>query len=601
MSIEQLFANGNKPNILIIITDQERALSEWPESYRTTLGGKLAAMNRLMANGLAFNHAYTAASMCSPSRAAFQTSQYPFNLNCTKTGQAVLPLPDGTNANLASVLLAAGYTTYWIGKWHLLGSNEPGSGSGDLLPWGYQAYGPPGPPGGNELAWDPPDAGLTLSSASLGGGTIGKKQNNRNDQRYLANAIEFLTGPPAEPWCLVVSLVNPHDVHLGYQGVAHKFYKRSAYEKQGVPLPHTVYQDIDTMPRGQSDYTWKGKKGTGAQRRHFGDFYSYLVQYVDGQIGSILDALSPTQIDNTLIIRFADHGEMGLAHGLVEKFVNAYSQCVHIPLVFSNPVAWPSATVTDALASSVDLVPTLANLLNVSNSTWQFVGTSLMPVLLDPTMSVQEFVHFTYDDWGKAGDPCVIRGIRSQQWAYAVYLDSVASETSGFSDADWEMYDLTKDPEERVNLAGQGLNEQIVLDWCLQVAMITKGTAPKWYGTFPGKNWPPQKTSASIGGPPPTWSQRAARPLAKLPGITKAQVEALRYVGVRDTAALLARAASAPGRQALANLASASPRQIDNWVKDTKRLLQQRPPMPAKPRPRPAPPKRRGRAGSRAR
>jgi choline-sulfatase len=45
--IGDLFANGLKPSILILITDQERTLSEWLESYRATLAGKLKAMQAL--------------------------------------------------------------------------------------------------------------------------------------------------------------------------------------------------------------------------------------------------------------------------------------------------------------------------------------------------------------------------------------------------------------------------------------------------------------------------------------------------------------------------------------------------------------------------
>jgi choline-sulfatase len=577
MSIEQLFANGNKPNIMIIITDQERALSEWPEAYRSTLGGKLAAMQRLMTNGLYFEQAFTAACMCSPSRATFQTSQYPIVTGCTLTGESALPSP-AVYANLTSVLSAAGYGCYWIGKWHLLWPNEPGTTNTDLTPWGWQAYGPPSPSSGTNIyAWDPPDAGITLDDTYLGGGTKGTKATNRNDQRYVANAISFLQAPPAGPWCLVVSLVNPHDVHLGFEGLAHEFYERSAYEGLDVPLPHTVYQDVSKMPRGQSYSTWKNQSaGHHATRHHFGDFYAYLVEYVDGQIGTILDAMNPSQVDDTLIVRFSDHGEMGLAHNLVEKFVNAYGQCVHVPLVFSNPVAWPSAATTQSLASTVDLVPTFAGLLGVQNDQWSFVGADLSAVLVNPTQPVQDFVHFTYDDEGDTSVPSVIRAIRSQQWAYAVYLDSVTSATSGYLDADWEMYDLVKDPEERVNLAGQGLEQQDFLDSLLQAQMILKNTAPAWYET----NWPPQKTANSIGGPP-SGSASAARPIAKLPGITRRQVEALSYAGVRSVPALLARTRSAAGRARLANLAKLDPKQLDKWIEAITRLLKTPPKRPA--------------------
>jgi hypothetical protein len=142
MTINNRRADGSPFNILIIITDQERAVAEWPEGYRRKLEHDLPAMRRLKETGLSFDHAYTAACMCSPSRATLQTSNYPIVTNCTTTGTAVLPSPTDY-ANIASVMSAAGYTSYWIGKWHLLGKNEPGSGSGDSLRGVIKATIPP--------------------------------------------------------------------------------------------------------------------------------------------------------------------------------------------------------------------------------------------------------------------------------------------------------------------------------------------------------------------------------------------------------------------------------------------------------------------------
>jgi len=87
----------------------------------------------------------------------------------------------------------------------------------------------------------------------------------------------------------------------------------------------------------------------------------------------------------------------------------------------------------------------------------------------------------------------------------------VGSTTSGFSDADREMYDLRKDKTETVNLAGTGMPEQAILDQALQQQMIQKNTAPAWLYTG---HWPSQKTLTSIGGPPPS-NGPASRPLVK--------------------------------------------------------------------------------------
>lgn len=570
MPISDLFANGAKPNILILITDQERALSEWPESYRATLAGKLEAMQALAANGLSFDHAFTGACMCAPSRATFLTSQYPIVTGCTTTGGSTLPTPPGVLdpvagvPNLATVLGQAGYACYWIGKWHLLGSNEPGTSDTTLSEWGFQPYSA----GGVPVAWDPPDAGITLNATYLGGGTRGATEYNRNDQRYVANARAFLADPPAGPWCLVVSLVNPHDVHLGYEATAGDYYDDAEYRSLDVPLPDNIGESPAAMPRGQSYYSWEDRAAQHASQQELANFYAYLMQYVDGQIGTILAEMSQDQRRDTLIIRFADHGEMALAHGLVEKFVNAYGQCTHVPLVFSNPVAWPQAQTTEALASTVDLAPTLAGLLGLAGDFPGFVGQDLGPVLNDPAAPGQDYVHFTYDDLHGNCGPSVIRTIRSKDWVYSVYLDTVTSPSSGWSDADWEMYDLTKDPGENHNIAGLGLAQQTILDQALQSQMTAKGTAPAWYPA----HWPPQATAASRGGPP---GAKADGPVAigRVPGINAARALDLTYVGVADAETLLARTATPAGRRALAGLVPVAEPELDGWIAAARSLV----------------------------
>lgn len=569
MTIGDLLQQNPTPNILIIITDQERAIGEWPREYRDKLAHKLKAMKKIKDNGLSFEHAYTAASMCSPSRATFQTSQYPVVTGCTTTGNALLPtdLP-----NLATVLTKAGYSCYWIGKWHLLGKfgpeGEPGSSSGELAPWGYQAYGPPGPlpgpppgpRGDNAWTWDWPDAGITLNNTYLGGGTGGTSQQNGNDHRYVTDAIQFLNSPPAGPWCLVVSLVNPHDSHLGYLGEDGSYYDQSKYADYDVPLPGTLSQPTSTMPRGQVPFTWGQMAAGNATPQNFANFYAYLTVRADENIGRILDAMSGPMMNETLIVRFADHGEMGLAHaGMVEKFVNAYGQCTHVPLVFSNPIAWPQAATSDALASMLDLVPTLAETLKVRDAfEGKFKGKSLYPVLDGTKPEVQHHVHFTYDDISKV-EPSVIRTIRSKDWAYSVYFVSTGS--GGNADADWEMYDLTKDPEEQNNLAGTGLSKQTELDLALQHHMVHKGTAPSWYPQY----WPPTKTANSIGGPPPDGAT-IIQPVGKVPGISARQADDLVYIGVATTFDLLACGADPTRRKSLVNALGVSEAMLEGWL-----------------------------------
>jgi choline-sulfatase len=177
---------------------------------------------------------------------------------------------------------------------------------------------------------------------------------------------------------------------------------------------------------------------------------------------------------------------MGLAHGgLRQKMFNAYEETIAVPLVISNPVLFPVARETDALASLVDLLPTLATACGIDASDLGLRGADLAPVLARhaapdpeslargggglgriaghpaPADSVQEAVRFTFDDH-QAGtaradvvpQPNRVRCVREAGWKYATYVDP-----TGRRAAEHELYDLERDPLERRNLVNRATGE----------------------------------------------------------------------------------------------------------------------------------------------
>jgi len=514
MAIDDLFKDGNKPNIVIIITDQQRALQHFPRDFIY----RLPALKQLMSNGLSFDRAFTGSCACAPSRATFLTSQYPAKHKTTDTGQLEPKEPLNTKLpNLAHVLEKAGYKTRaWLGKWHL------GEIATSPLEAGF-------------TEWDDPDSGITISDYNtLGGGSVD------NDGRYLADMLKFIEQQDEnaqEPFCLVASFVNPHDGFVALRGLGGSGYASSTLTEAIVELPHNYRQHHPVQdkrlrpptPRAHPSASWwtfaasaDSTKRPKHRPQDYVNFYAYLQILVDKQIEQLLDGLAKQNlIDNTLIIRFADHGEMGMSHGLVEKFFNAYEESIRIPFVFSNPVAWPTAQTTQSLASSVDLTPTIASLLGVewykpegpipdiANPTI-FYGQDLSPILNDPTSSVQDHIHFTYDDQSavipppadkpsqKVLYPSIVRTIRTDKWKYSVYFNETDEAKEEGAEGDWELYDLEADPYEDNNLAGnpEFNKDQWVLDQELQDTMKRLGTMPTAF------NWPPQKTDKSVGSPP---------------------------------------------------------------------------------------------------
>jgi arylsulfatase A-like enzyme len=181
-------------------------------------------------------------------------------------------------------------------------------------------------------------------------------------------------------------------------------------------------------------------------------FYAYLNQQVDAQILKLLNALDAQGLTNdTIIVRSSDHGELAMSHGRMrQKFYNAYRESLSVPLIISNPLLYPQPQSTDALASLIDVLPTLASLTGVPEpEQYGFQGRDLSPILADPGATVQDVLHFTYEDDVfpvKAAD--CIRAIVEPDWKYAVYYDPFSGAPT-----EYEMYDLRQDPLEMTNLA----------------------------------------------------------------------------------------------------------------------------------------------------
>jgi len=527
---EALGIGVKPPNFLVLITDQQRTPRHWPEDP-AWLRALMPNDTELRRTGLSFRNAFCNTAMCSPSRASLFTGLYPaeHGMDLTLTAADLRPNPRNAPAvaatmtrilrrrqaparrlltqftkgllrigesrghepelpaglpNLAKLLRGTGYHVAYKGKWHL---THPTTGEDGLLGgWGEaderrieRDYG--------FADWEAPDAGENTKAEHFGGGNAGDGAGW--DEVYTGQVERWLSRVDLpEPFCLVVSLVNPHDV-LGYPASYERGgYSADEFRDLGVDLPPTVDEDLTGKPAvhalmqmGMTAYM--GPLRNRREQLDYVNFYAYLHRVVDAKVGRVLgalgDASDPASLrSRTVVVRCADHGEMGLSHGgLRQKTFNAYEETINIPLVVSNPVLFPRGAETDALASLVDMLPTVLRLSD-GKAPVGLRGRDLSPVLAkaavpdrdalrrsdvdfaaltDHTVasdSVRDTVHFTYDDHqaGTAmteapGQPNRIRAIRSASAKYAVYFDP-----SGRRSSEYELYDLDRDPLEVENL-----------------------------------------------------------------------------------------------------------------------------------------------------
>ncbi len=496
-----------RPNIVILISDQQSAHPYWPAGWEEE---NLPAMRRLKANGLTFNRGFTNSCTCSPSRVTMFTGLYPAQHGVTEVlefdnmsgnpNQSTLTMAEQRQRgmasrlqNMAKMLKTAGYNVVFKGKWHL---QKPAQYSVPLGQkywtevdslhiaerWGFDG-------------WGMPDAGDNMAVANIGGGSI------NNDGRFIdgngqsakygylppeitrrQSALHFLdTYDSDKPFCLIVSLVNPHDV-LAYPGTGGAYvtidgqqvplYQAAGYSDDqfmNLPIdtPPTVDESLATKPKAQAEFRIISNAGNGpitAQDTEaqlgYCRFYAYLCSVVDKEMLKVLNKLDERGMtEETVVFRISDHGDMAMSHGRQrQKMYNIYRETLNVPFIISNPILYPHAESTDSLAGLIDIMPTLAAIADVPDpERWIFKGKDLTPILQNPNSHVQDYIHFTYDDlYFYVPGANHIRAIVEKQWKYAVYYDIYTG-----AQPEYELYDTSDDPLEITNLAFPSVFEQL--------------------------------------------------------------------------------------------------------------------------------------------
>ena len=425
---------SRRPDVIVVLTDQQRA-DAFGAAGATDL--HTPVMDRLARQGVLFTRAFTATPQCSPSRAALLTGRYPHRTgvmgNTAGEGRGgaaaagsppagMSPALDRSIPTLGRIFAAAGYETAYFGKWHLGGT--PGD-------YGFEAH------------------DSTIDDTTLARRVVGFLQKRPVNE-------------PRKPLLLVVSWLDPHDIYNVFTAAP-----PDARALAAARLPSNLVDDLRHKPFPQRHYLEEdqGKPFAGAGRevwRRYRAFYNGLVETVDREIGTVLDAFAASDVPPITIFT-TDHGDHGGAHGLPYKGPAMYEELVRVPLV----VSWPGRirpARSDALVSLIDLLPTICDLTGVAAPDG-VDGLSLRPVLerrhdvvewrgpLHPAElvargaptphsapRVREMVFGEY--YGKQAWRVPIRMVRTARWKYVRYLNYGE-----------ELYDLVADPGELRNLA----------------------------------------------------------------------------------------------------------------------------------------------------
>jgi choline-sulfatase len=405
-----------KPNILLIITDQLSA-----ESMSFNLGDKYVKtpnMDHLADHGVSFTNAYCANPLCVPSRSSMFTGRYPHELGIQTNNEKLLdPVAFPT---LGTIFKNAGYETGYVGKWHLpYDRNKPESHGFTFLP---------------------------------------DKKGNGTDSLSPGQAAKFLEMKHQNPFLLVVSFMNPHNICQWPRG------QKLPDGAIGDPPPPDQCPPLraNSMPSKNETDIMQLMRISVQKSPMFpvGDFtddkwrqyiwaYYRMIEKVDGEIGKVLLSLRKSGLDkNTLVVFLSDHGDCQGAHRWNQKTV-FYEVSSKVPFIISSPGITPLKS-EFLVQTGIDLMPTLCEFagIPVPENT---AGIGLKKLISGKTTPTgRNFVvvsdHMVQGEAinGQKPEP-EGRMLRNNRFKYWIYNEGNQKET---------LYDLQNDPGEMDNLAG---------------------------------------------------------------------------------------------------------------------------------------------------
>jgi arylsulfatase A-like enzyme len=322
-------------------------------------------IDRMAAEGVRFTDFYSAAEVCSPSRAALLTGRYPIRSGMVPgpQGKRVLfpgskgGLPDA-ETTLAEALKERGYATAHIGKWHL--GIHPGSRPQDQgfdrsfgLPYSNDMDPRPGLPRGTAASPNPPEDGWNVPLIRDGQVVEQPADQSTLTKRYTEEAIAFIRSQTKSE---TAGTRNPFFLYL-----AHTF-------------PHVpLFASPD----------FKGKSRAG--------IYGDAVEEIDWSTGRILESLRESGLaGNTLVLLTSDNGpwltqgaQGGGAGPFHEGKGSTWEGGMRVP-----GIAWMPGRITPSVrrdpVGALDVFPTLLSMTGAPPPDGISIdGTDLSPLLLE--------------------------------------------------------------------------------------------------------------------------------------------------------------------------------------------------------------------------
>ncbi len=449
-----------KPNIVFIFTDDhcEQALSAYDASRISTPN-----LDRIAEDGMKFTRCYVTNSICGPSRAVIQTGKYSHLNGFVRNGNTF----DGSQQTFPKLLRTAGYQTAVIGKWHLK-STPQGFDYFDVLVGQGPYYNPPMLKGGIESeATKESNVGYTTDI--IRDKALHWLAETRDPDKpfmlmfqHKAPHRNWAPGPKYLTWLDDVTIPEPDTLFDDYSNRASPAAKQTmeikrhlndndlklnqprGLTKEQLEAWNTAYKPKNDAYLAQRDSMSEKEIIQWKYQRYVKD-YLRCVKSVDDSVGDVLDYLKEAGLEeNTLVIYSSDQGWYLGEHGWFDKRW-MYEESLKTPLLAKWPGVIEAGSENHDIVSNLDFAETFLDVAGV-DVPGDMQGVSLAPLFKGNTPEDwRKSFYYHYYEFPGAHSVARHYGVTngSDKLIHYYHID------------EWELFDLTKDPEEMMSVYGK--------------------------------------------------------------------------------------------------------------------------------------------------
>ena len=368
----------SKPNILIVMSDQQRADLRKGWGY---LLDTMPFLDQFASEGVDFGRAYTPNPTCMPARVSMFTGRYPsaHQVRTNHNAKDALYTQD-----LLDILKSVGYRTAICGKNHTHRKPEDFDFHETCGHLGYE----------DEMNKTPEEIAFTgflrathnMETHVPSPGGI----EAQNPFRIVSSTFRFIDAcPEDQPFFAWVSFPEPHNPSQ----VPEPYF--DMFPPESLPPAHFGTEVLaDKGPRWTwLRGIWEKVMGDEVESRMLRADSNYhgMLRLIDDQFKRLIQGLEARGLrENTFIIYLSDHGDIVGEYGLIRKGIDLPEVLTHVPMIIQGPGIAPCGLRNNVCVNIVDILPTLCDLIGVKTPLG-VQGKSLLPLLRGEAVPEGEF------------------------------------------------------------------------------------------------------------------------------------------------------------------------------------------------------------------